>query len=169
MLTEPRRDDIAALADAVSSSRSLHHPWVFPPATPAAAEIWIERVRADDVAPHLAWAGGELVAVVNLNNIVLGGLQSASLGYYGFRGSSGHGYVTEAVGLVVDRAFGELELHRVEANIQPDNLRSRRVAQRLGFRLEGYSPRYLHIDGEWRDHERWALTVEDRRRDEVPR
>ena len=85
-LTEPGRGDAAVLAAAVGRSPTLHHPWVFPPATEAAAELWVERVRGGDVEAHLAWSGGDLVAVVNVNNIVLGGLQSGSLGYYGFAG-----------------------------------------------------------------------------------
>lgn len=165
-LSEPGRGDARLLAEAVRRSRDLHHPWVFPPANEAAAQLWIDRVGAADVEAHLAWSEGELVAVVNVNNIVLGGLRSGSLGYYGFAHATGRGLVTEAVDAVVRRSFDELELHRLEANIQPANLRSRRVAQRLGFRLEGFSPRYLLIDGEWCDHERWAITIEDRDRPE---
>ncbi len=56
--------------------------------------------------------------------------------------------------------FGELGLHRVEANIQPGNLRSIRLARRLGFEREGFSPAYLMVGGEWRDHERWVLRAE---------
>lgn len=58
-------------------------------------------------------------------------------------------------------AFGELDLHRLEANIQPDNERSIRLVVRLGCRREGYSPRYVKVAGKWRDHERWALLAED--------
>lgn len=67
----------------------------------------------------------------------------------------------EALSAVISRAFGEHELHRLEANIQPGNVRSVGLANSLGFRLEGYSPRYLKIDGEWRDHERYAITSEE--------
>jgi ribosomal-protein-alanine N-acetyltransferase len=68
----------------------------------------------------------------------------------------------QALALVVTTAFSELGLHRLEANIQPANVRSRGVAARLGFRQEGFSPRYLKIGGEWRDHERWAILADER-------
>jgi ribosomal-protein-alanine N-acetyltransferase len=68
--------------------------------------------------------------------------------------------MTEAVGLVVRDAFRRLRLHRLEANVQPGNRASIRLVRRLGFRREGYSPRYLKIQGRWRDHERWALLAD---------
>ncbi len=69
--------------------------------------------------------------------------------------------MSEGVSLAIDYAFKTLGLHRVEANIQPDNIASINLVKRLGFTKEGFSRRYLKINGEWRDHERWALTVED--------
>jgi [ribosomal protein S5]-alanine N-acetyltransferase len=69
--------------------------------------------------------------------------------------------MTEAVRLATAHAFAALGLHRLEANIQPGNTRSIALVKRLGFRLEGFSPRYLFIDGEWRDHERWALLEDE--------
>ena len=69
--------------------------------------------------------------------------------------------MTEAVRLAAAHAFGVLGLHRLEANIQPGNLRSIALAKRLGFRLEEFSPCCLRIGGEWRDHERWALLADD--------
>jgi ribosomal-protein-alanine N-acetyltransferase len=73
----------------------------------------------------------------------------------------GRGLMSEAVSLVVTQAFEELGLHRVEANIQPDNKPSIALVRGLGFRQEGYSPRYLRIAGEWRDHERWAILADE--------
>ena len=68
--------------------------------------------------------------------------------------------MSEAIALALQRAFRELALHRVEANIQPDNTRSIALVRRFGFRREGFSPSYLKLGGRWRDHERWALLRE---------
>ncbi|MGA2528506.1 MAG: GNAT family protein [Acidimicrobiales bacterium] len=105
-------------------------------------------------------AAGELVGVVNLNDVVMGALKSAYLGYYAFKGSENKGLMAEGLGLVIELAFGELGLHRVEANIQPANLASIRLAQKVGLTKEGFSERYLYVAGQWRDHERWAMTAE---------
>ncbi len=106
-------------------------------------------------------ASGGIVGVTNLSQIVLKGFQNAYLSYYGMAGFAGRGFMTEAVRLTVGHAFGEIGLHRLEANIQPGNLPSIALAKRAGFRKEGFSPRYLRIDGVWRDHERWALLADD--------
>jgi ribosomal-protein-alanine N-acetyltransferase len=103
---------------------------------------------------------GAIVGVVNVSEIVRAALQSAYLGYYVFRVHAGQGYMTEGLVLVLRHAFRSLGLHRLEANIQPGNLASRRLVRRLGFRKEGFSPRYLKIGGRWRDHERWAIVRE---------
>src|SRR5262249_27619413 len=103
----------------------------------------------------------ELAGVINISEIVRGSFWSAYLSYYAFVPHNGKGYMTEGLKAVISRAFRALKLHRLEANIQPDNDASRRLVQRLGFRCEGLSPRYLKIAGRWRDHERWAITVED--------
>ncbi|MYS87893.1 GNAT family N-acetyltransferase [Embleya scabrispora] len=103
---------------------------------------------------------GTIVGGVNINNIVRGALQSGTLGYTSYASTTGRGYMTEGLGLVVQLAFGPLELHRLEANIQPDNTPSLNLVKRLGFRREGYSTAFQYIDGEWRDHERWAITAE---------
>jgi ribosomal-protein-alanine N-acetyltransferase len=69
--------------------------------------------------------------------------------------------MTEALFAVLSVAFNDAKLHRVEANVQPENKPSIALVQRIGFRLEGFSPRYLFLDGAWRDHQRWAITAEE--------
>lgn len=103
---------------------------------------------------------GALGGVVNLNEIVRGSFESAYLGYYAFEPHGGRGLVYAGLRLVIARAFGELGLHRLEANIQPENSKSIALVKRLGFTREGFSPRYLKLGGRWRDHERWALLRE---------
>jgi ribosomal-protein-alanine N-acetyltransferase len=102
-----------------------------------------------------------LAGVINITEIVRGFFQGAYLGCYGFVPYIGHGYMSEGLSLVLRRAFRGLRLHRLEANIQPQNKASLRLFSRAGFRKEGFSPRYLKIAGRWRDHERWALLAEE--------
>ena len=102
-----------------------------------------------------------IVGVYNVSEITRGFFESAFLGYYAFAPTAGRGLMAEGLELVLRYAFRRLKLHRLEANIQPGNERSKRLVERAGFRYEGYSPRYLKIGGRWRDHERWAITRED--------
>jgi ribosomal-protein-alanine N-acetyltransferase len=147
---------------AVHESRALHRGLVSPPHTRALYRAYLARAQQPSGAGHfVCTASGELAGVVNLNEIVRGSFRSAYLGYYAFVPHEGQGNMGEGLRLVVARAFGKYRLHRVEANIQPGNSRSIQLVKHLGFRLEGFSPRYLKISGRWRDHERWALTVED--------
>jgi len=148
--------------NAVARSRTLHHPWVSPPQTGEAFAAYLKRLK------HPAYVGywvrtpkNELAGVVNINEIVRGAFCSGYLGYYAFAPHNGCGYMTQGLRAVVTQAFRTLRLHRLEANIQPDNESSRRLIQRLGFRQEGLSLRYLKVAGRWRDHERWALTAEE--------
>jgi [ribosomal protein S5]-alanine N-acetyltransferase len=104
---------------------------------------------------------GAMVGQIGLGEIARGAFQSCYMGYWLGKPFTGQGYMTEAVRLALRHAFTGLELHRVEANIIPGNAASIAVVKRCGFRLEGYSPRYLQIRGRFRDHERWALTLED--------
>jgi ribosomal-protein-alanine N-acetyltransferase len=103
----------------------------------------------------------QFVGQVTVGAIVRGSANSAYLGYWIARTFAGRGIMPTALALVVDHCFGDAGLHRVEANIRPANTASRRVVEKLGFRLEGTRERYIHIAGGWRDHVSYALTVED--------
>jgi ribosomal-protein-alanine N-acetyltransferase len=103
---------------------------------------------------------GAIVGFINISEIVRGVFQSAFLGYGGVAEHTGQGYMREGLELVLARAFTELGLHRLEANIQPGNTASIALVQRCGFVREGFSERYLKVGGRWRDHERWAIRVE---------
>jgi len=158
-----RAEDAAELIAANLGSIALHEPWVYPCRDAAGFHVYLRHCDGDRTVGLVARekASGRIAGIVNLSEIVRGFFQNAYLGYYGVAGMTGRGLMSEAVSLAVTHAFRELGLHRLEANIQPGNAPSRALAERLGFRQEGYSPRYLRIGGEWRDHERWAILSED--------
>jgi [ribosomal protein S5]-alanine N-acetyltransferase len=145
----------------VHASASLHQPWMSLPATPDAFQAFITRYRQPGEGTLLACvrSTGAIAGMININGIVRGRFQSASLSYAAFAPTAGQGSLTEGLGLVIRHSFEQLRLHRLEANIQPGNHASLRLVQRLGFRQEGFSPDMLFIDGAWRDHERWAITA----------
>lgn len=143
---------------AVARSSDLHHPWVQPPASPAAYVAFLGSIGPRLQRHLLHTPDGQLVGVVNASEIVRGGFMSCYLGYYAFNPAAGTGLMTAGLRAVVAHLLDAQRLHRVEANIQPGNARSIALVRHLGFRLEGHSPAYLFIDGAWRDHERWALT-----------
>lgn len=150
--------DGPAFTQAARASRRLHRPWVQAPEDDAAFARYL--ARFDGAAHHgfvVVTPAGELAGAIHLTNIVMGGFRSGYLGYFAFAGFERRGLMSAGLDEVVRHAFRRLGLHRVEANIQPANTASIALARRCGFRLEGYSPRYLKIGGRWRDHERWAL------------
>lgn len=162
-IAPPTPADREAFLAAVQGSRTLHDPWVAPPADADAFATWVDRI-GDRHRSWLVRDGDLLVGAVNANEIVRGAFHSCYLGYYGFAEGVGAGRMTRGLELVLDELFGPVGLHRAEANIQPHNEASRRLVQRLGFRREGFSPDYLFIDGAWRDHERWAILATERSR-----
>jgi ribosomal-protein-alanine N-acetyltransferase len=106
--------------------------------------------------------GGERYAGhISLGNIARRAFGSAYAGYWVDSRVAGRGVMPTALALLVDHAFGPAGLHRVEVNVRPENRASRRVVEKLGFREEAYHPRYMYIDGAWRDHLGYALTTED--------
>jgi ribosomal-protein-alanine N-acetyltransferase len=102
-----------------------------------------------------------LVGQLTLGSIVRRAFCSGYAGYWVDSRVAGRGVIPTALALAVDHAFAAGGLHRVEVNIRPENRPSRRVVEKLGFRQEAHHERYLHIDGEWRDHIGYAMTVED--------
>jgi ribosomal-protein-alanine N-acetyltransferase len=170
-LRRPRPSDRARFLAAVKASRALHASWVLVPASAAGFARYLRRFagpksrrfasathvsllacRSEDDAP---------VGVFNLSEIVRSAFWSSYLGYYAFAPYAGQGYMSEALGLVLRVAFLSLRLHRIEANVQPQNRSSIALVRRAGFTREGFSRRYVKIAGRWRDHERWALLIED--------
>ncbi len=170
-LRRPVRRDAASFLAAVLASRKLHGAWVQAPSTPSRFASYVQRFsgarsrdfkrathvgllvcRRDDDAP---------VGVFNFSEIVRGAFRSAYLGYYGFAGHAGRGYMSDGLSLALQVGFRSLGLHRIEANVQPTNAPSITLVRRGGFTREGYSRRYVKIAGRWRDHERWAMLVED--------
>jgi ribosomal-protein-alanine N-acetyltransferase len=156
-----RTSDQREFVGAARASRALHGLWVRAPDTATAFRAYVRRMAAPGSRAFLVCRrdGGAIVGVVNVTNIVMGLFRSAYLGYYAFAGHEGQGLMREGLRAVVRHAFTHLKLHRLEANIQPDNAPSIALVKACGFRKEGYSPRYLKIGGRWRDHERWAIVA----------
>lgn len=154
------RDEFLRLT---AESRALHRPWVHPPATRRDFDELMARSIGEDFVSLLACrrSDGAIAGVFNLSQIFRGAFQNAFLGYYAHQRHAGQGHMREGMQLVLHHAFDVLGLHRVEANIQPANASSLALVRRSGFRREGFSPRYLRIGGEWRDHERWAVLSEE--------
>jgi len=161
-LSEPSAKDLPELLGLARASRRLHRPWVYLSLTHQGWRQYLRRSRQGTVVSYLIRRRdtGELVGVVSLSEIVRGVFQSGYLGFYVHAGHARQGFMAEGLRAVVGRAFRVHRLHRVEANIQPGNRASLGLVKALGFRQEGFSPRYLKIGGRWRDHERWAATRE---------
>ncbi|WNI18290.1 GNAT family N-acetyltransferase [Actinacidiphila sp. ITFR-21] len=161
---EPRPADADAHRAAVLRSVDHLRPWN--PVDPDGFPELLRR-QGPDLRTFLIVndEDGGIVGKCNVANIVRARFRNAALGYDSYLPYSGTGRMTEGLRLVVDRCFSGypdgLGLHRLEINVQPDNTRSLAMAERLGFRHEGFSPRMLFINEAWRDHERYALTAEE--------
>ncbi len=117
--------------------------------------------RADRALPWCIVVDTRIVGQVHLFGIVRAAQQSAAVGYWLAESDTGRGLATRSLALAIDHALGPVGLHRVEVNIRGDNGRSLAVVERLGLRDEGVRQRFLHIDGQWRDHRTFAVTSED--------
>ena len=111
--------------------------------------------------PFVIEVQGKLQGQLNVANVMYGSVSSAVLGYWVSPEVAGQGVMPTAVALVTDYLMDHVGLHRVEINIRPENVASLRVIQKLGFRYEGLKQRYIHINGDWRDHYVFALTNEE--------
>lgn len=119
--------------------------------------------RAGTQLPFAIEVDGAFVGQISVNNIVRGSAQFASIGYWIDERVAGRGITTRGVALAIDYCFNVAGLHRIEVAIRPENVASLRVVDKLGIEFIGLAPRYLHIDGEWRDHLLFGVT-----REEVP-
>ncbi|NUT32097.1 MAG: GNAT family N-acetyltransferase [Hamadaea sp.] len=157
-LTLADQDEFCSLVEA---SAELYEGRMQLPTTSPEFEKWMRRFEDGTNRGYLIRIRetGAAAGTVNINSIIRGRYQGASLGYAAFAPSAGQGFMTEGLTLTLQHAFTELRLHRLEANIQPGNTASLAMVKRLGFRYEGLSPAYLFIAGAWRDHERWAITA----------
>jgi ribosomal-protein-alanine N-acetyltransferase len=164
-LEPPGPADRREFLELVEASHELHRPWTYPPADAPSYRRLLERNRADNFYALLVKRNADdaIVGIFELSEVVRGSFQNAYLGYWVGEPFAQCGYMREAMQLALRFAFGELRLHRIEANIQPTNRRSLALAEGAGFRREGFSPRYLKIGGRWRDHERWAILADDPR------
>ena len=163
VLRVPRKSDCAEFLAMNRRSAAFNRGLASPPITPKQFDAYMKRNATPAAAAFMICRidDGRIIGVIALSEIVRGGFQSAYVGYYIGGEFARKGYMTEALQLMLRHAFVKLKLHRVEANIQPGNAASIALVQRAGFAREGYSRRYLKICGRWRDHERWAILVED--------
>ena len=168
------RSDARAWQEARRRSAAWLHPWdATPPpgvnARPTSFPTLVRRLRqqarAGATYPFAIDVddgdGPRFAGQVTVNNIVRGSAQYASVGYWIDQAYAGRGIVPRSVAMVIDHCFTTARLHRIEICIRPENSNSLRVVEKLGLHEVGYAPRFLHIDGAWRDHRIFAVTAEE--------
>ncbi|MFC9984330.1 GNAT family N-acetyltransferase [Microbacterium keratanolyticum] len=163
-----RTRDARVLQQELLSNRAWLHRWE---ATLPGAQVGfdmrvsirrlLQQYRDGGGYPFVMEYEGEVAGQLNIWGVARGSLCSATIGYWVSERFAGRGITPTAVALATDLAFTELDLHRMEICIRPENVASVRVVQKLGFRYEGVRRRYIHIDGDWRDHLAFALVKED--------
>ncbi|MCD2499366.1 GNAT family N-acetyltransferase [Microbacterium nymphoidis] len=165
-LVKPR--DARILQHELLSNRSWLSPWEATlPGGPVSFDMrsgvrrLLQQYREGAGVPFVMEYDGEIAGQLNIWGIARGSLASATIGYWVSERFAGRGITTIGVALATDIAFTQLRLHRMEICIRPENHPSRRIVEKLGFRYEGLRRRYIHIDGDWRDHYAYALTTED--------
>lgn len=154
--------------------RDANHAWLSPwegtsPTGPLPKQTFgttYRRLRAAYAAggmfPFVITFEDRLVGQLTLGNIIRGSLQGAYIGYWIDHRVAGRNIMPTAVALALDYGLGEAGLHRIEISIRPENAASLRVVEKLHLEREGLRRRYLHIDGDWRDHEIFVVDSETR-------
>ncbi len=162
-LRYPKTSDFAEFTDLNKASVEFHKGLANPPKDQESFDEFFAKNEqtANESFFICSVETDEIAGSIGLSQIFRGGFQNAYLGYYLGEKFAGKGFATEAIALIVKFAFEDLLLHRIEANIQPHNFASIAVVKKNGFSKEGFSPKYLNIDGIWRDHERWAIINEN--------
>ncbi|KTD37349.1 GNAT family acetyltransferase [Legionella moravica] len=162
VLREPSLQDETAFISAIKKSRDFYFPFITVPTTSEEFRLYLNKGNQESEQYYFAWNVDEqIIGVFNISGIMRGVFKSAYLGYYATAEYAGKGLMNQALKLVLKEIFTTLDLHRIEANIQPRNTASIQLAKKNGFIKEGFSPRYLKINGIWQDHFRFALTYED--------
>lgn len=163
-----RTRDARTLQHELLTNRSWLQPWeatIPNGATSFDMRLSIRRLlqqyRDGGGYPFVMLYDGEVAGQLNVWGVARGSLNSATIGYWVSERFAGRGITPTSVALATDACFVEYGLHRMEICIRPENAASLRVVQKLGFRYEGLRRRYIHIDGDWRDHYAFALTRED--------
>ena len=156
-------DDFEELTGLFKKNAEFFKGRLDPPLTNKKFKLYVERNLSDANACFVICLKNDdsIIGVLNFSQIFRGAFQNSSIGYALSENFTGNGYMTETIEIALSYAFIFMKLHRLEANIQPENLASIAVVERCGFLKEGYSPKYLKIDEKWCDHERWAIIEED--------
>jgi ribosomal-protein-alanine N-acetyltransferase len=151
-LRKPIEKDVNEIKALYKKSVSLHSPWSYPPKN-------FDSYLSEQNRYFLCHENTrEIIGTFNISGVVRGYFQSAYLGYEIFTPHEGQGFMRIGLSLILNEAFVELNLHRLEANIQPGNIASIKLVEGAGFKKEGFSESYLNIGNKgWQDHERWAL------------
>jgi [ribosomal protein S5]-alanine N-acetyltransferase len=162
-LRPPRSADQEEFTALMRASSSFHRPWASAPTSEERFLTYLTDAARPDFEAMLVCRCEDdaIVGFFNLSHITRGALQSAYLGYAVGKPYARQGLMRHGLELVLRHAFANLDLHRIEANIQPGNRASIALARGAGFNREGFSRRYLKIGGRWRDHERWAILADD--------
>ncbi|ETO94434.1 GNAT family N-acetyltransferase [Legionella oakridgensis] len=161
-LREPSAQDEAIFVSTMKNSRDFHFPFITAPCSSEEFQTYLTKSQLESEQYYIAWdSNQQIIGVFNISGIMHGVFKSAYLGYYASVDHAKKGLMSQALKLVLKEIFTSLDLHRIEANIQPGNSASIHLITRNGFLKEGFSPRYLKINNIWQDHFRFALTFED--------